>query len=146
MKNAATVVRSHARDEEHRLQTACVSWFRLAYPKWAQLLFAVPNGGRRDAVTGARLKAEGVVPGVSDLLLLVPAHRIEHDVVIALWHGFCIEMKTLKGRQTENQKAWQRKVEAEGYRYEVVRTVDEFMAAIDFYMEGRLKKNVYVNT
>lgn len=131
--------RRHARDEEHRLQTACVSWFRLAYPKWALLLFAVPNGGRRDAVTGARLKAEGVVPGVSDLILLVPAPRIEHDEYIGLWHGFCIEMKTLKGRQTESQKAWQRKVEAEGYRYEVVRTLDQFMAAINFYMNGKFK-------
>lgn len=139
MKKAGAAVCRHARDEEHRLQTACVRWFRLAYPEWAQLLFAVPNGGRRDAVTGARLKAEGVVPGVSDLLLLVPAHHIEHDGFIGLWHGFCIEMKTLKGRQTENQKDWQKAVEAAGYRYEVVRTVDEFMADIDFYMEGLLK-------
>lgn len=34
--------------------------------------FAVPNGGRRDAKTGARMKYEGVVRGVADLILLIP--------------------------------------------------------------------------
>ena len=62
-------------DAEHRLQCACVRWFRYQYPHHASLLFAVPNGGRRDAVTGARLKAEGVVAGVADLLLFVPTKQ-----------------------------------------------------------------------
>ena len=58
------------RDEEHRLQSACVRWFRYQFPALAHSLFAVPNGGRRDAATGARLKDEGVLAGVSDLVLL----------------------------------------------------------------------------
>ena len=41
------------------------------------------NISRTCAVTGARLKAEGVVAGVSDLLLLVPRGK---------YHGLCIEM------------------------------------------------------
>lgn len=36
------------------------------------LLFAIPDGGRRDAVTGAHLKAEGVRAGVPDMFLAVP--------------------------------------------------------------------------
>ncbi len=31
-------------------------------------LFAVPNGGRRDGVTRCEVKAEGVIPGVADLI------------------------------------------------------------------------------
>ena len=50
------------RAEEHRLQCGCVSWFCLQYPAWRGLLFAVPNGGRRDGITGKKLKDEGVVP------------------------------------------------------------------------------------
>ena len=38
-------------DLEHQIQCACIDWFRLAYPKLQSLLFAVPNGGRRDKVT-----------------------------------------------------------------------------------------------
>ena len=30
---------------EAGLQTACVEWFKLQYPKLAPLLFHVPNGG-----------------------------------------------------------------------------------------------------
>ena len=47
---------------------ACVlrkKWFNLKYPKLKGQLFAVPNGGRRDTVTGGKLKAEGVTAGVS---------------------------------------------------------------------------------
>ena len=57
-------------EEEHHLQCECVRYFNLRYPHLKGRLFAVPNGGRRDAITGAKLKAEGVVPGVSDLILL----------------------------------------------------------------------------
>lgn len=48
----------------------CVKYFNLRYPKLKGRLFAVPNGGRRDAVTASKLKAEGVIAGVSDLILL----------------------------------------------------------------------------
>jgi hypothetical protein len=82
-------------DEEHRLQAACVRWFNLQYPQLEGRLFAVPNGGRRDAVTGAKLKAEGVVPGVSDLILL---KRNRH------YGALLIEMKTSKGRLSPWQK------------------------------------------
>lgn len=58
-------VRKPPSDEEHRIQCTCVRWFRLKYPHLFARLFAVPNGGRRDGITGARLKAEGVLPGVA---------------------------------------------------------------------------------
>ena len=50
---------------ESQIQHDCLTWFRLQYPNLALLLFAVPNGGRRDAKTGARMKYEGVVRGVT---------------------------------------------------------------------------------
>ena len=56
------------RNEESKLQQSCITWFRLQYPRLAKLLFAVPNGSRRDVVTGAILKREGVVAGVADLI------------------------------------------------------------------------------
>lgn len=112
-------------DEEHRIQCACVNWFRLQYPKHASALFAVPNGGRRDRVSGAKLKAEGVLPGVSDLILLVSRD----------WcHGLLIEMKTPKGKQSPAQRDWQREMESRGYRYIVCHSFDEFREAIDDYL------------
>ena len=114
-------------DEEHRLQCACVQWFRLQYPNNAGLLYAVPNGGRRDAATGARLKAEGVLAGVSDLNLDLPNRY---------YHGLRIEMKTLRGRQRETQRQYQQAVEAVGYRYAVCRDFDSFRGVVEEYMKG----------
>lgn len=110
-------------NRESKLQQACIKWFRLQYPKL--VLFAIPNGGYRNAVTGAILKAEGVMAGVSDLILLYPAGG---------YHGLCIEMKTEKGRQTDTQKEFQKRVEAVGYKYTICRNFDTFAKAIQEYL------------
>lgn len=121
---------------EENLQAACVKWFRLQYPQYDGLLFHVPNGGRRNLKEAARLKAEGVVAGVSDLILLVPqwftTWRGQEGCLFA---GLCIEMKTAKGRQSPEQKEWQAKVEDQGYRYAVCRSLDEFMKTINNYLQ-----------
>lgn len=76
-------------------------------------------------VTGAILKAEGALRGVSDLLLLVPRGN---------WHGLCIEMKADCGRQSPHQKAFQAAVTEQGYRYIVCRSFDSFRAEIEKYL------------
>lgn len=121
--------------EEHNLQVACVRWFRLQYPDLAPLLFAVPNGGARSKATAGKLKAEGVVPGVADLILLVPQwFTTWRGQQGCLYAGLCIEMKTEKGRQSPEQGLWQLKVEQHGYKYAVVRSLDEFMNTINQYL------------
>lgn len=67
--DALRSVPRHRNDLEHAEQVALFEW--LAYktnqdPLFA-LAFAVPNGGNRDAVTGARLKDEGLKPGIPDV-------------------------------------------------------------------------------
>ena len=57
---------------ESKIQIACVNWFRYQYPKYKKLLFSVPNGGARNSITGAILKMEGALAGVSDLIFLKP--------------------------------------------------------------------------
>lgn len=61
-------------DLEHAEQKALFEW--LAYKTNQDPLFglayAIPNGGNRDAVTGARLKNEGVKPGIPDICWPVP--------------------------------------------------------------------------
>ena len=110
---------------ESKLQQTCVRWFNFQYPKLRGILFAVPNGGARDAVTGRILKAEGVVAGVADLILLMP--NKQHNCL-------CIEMKTEKGRQQASQKEWQAKIEAVGGKYIICRSFDEFKKAINEYI------------
>ena len=127
------------RQEEHRIQCAIVKWFYYAYPAYrGGCLFAVPNGGHRNIQTARSLKAEGVTSGVSDLLLLVPKRE---------YHGLCVEVKTPVGRQSDNQKNWQRIIEAQGYKYCIVRSLDEFAELVRWYLneppkarlQGRIK-------
>ena len=112
---------------ESQLQKSCVKWFRMQFPRLRPLLFAVPNGGARSAITGAILKSEGVLAGVADLLLLVPNEK---------YHGLCIEMKTAKGRQSTTQKQWERAVTLQGYKYIVCRSFTDFVKEINNYLCG----------
>lgn len=97
----------------------------MQYPEYATLLFAIPNGGARNAVTGARLKAEGVVAGVADLFLSVPGRGL---------HGLYIEMKTENGCQSKSQKEFQKDVMENGYGYAVCRTFDDFQLVVESYL------------
>ena len=115
------------RADEHRLQCACVRWFRLQYPQLSRLLFAVPNGGARDAVTGARLKDEGVVAGVADLILLTPSAD-------GSAHALCLELKTASGRQSDSQREFQAAASAAGNRYVIIRSLDEFIDEVNRHL------------
>lgn len=112
-------------EEEHRIQCSCVKWFRLAYAEHRHNLFAVPNGGRRDKTTAAKLKAEGVLAGVADLILLIPNGQ---------FHALLIEMKTRTGTQQATQKEWQRCIETYGYKYVVCRSLEDFQNEINNYL------------
>ena len=127
------------REEEHNIQCACVRWFNLQWPQYRGLLFAVPNGGARSKATAGKLKAEGVVAGVSDLILLVPDnYETLATPRSGTWyhsiHALCIEMKTAKGRQSPEQKEWAEKVRKYGYRYVVVRSLEEFIAVVNDHL------------
>ena len=123
----------HARrDEEHHIQCACVRWFNLQYPQYRGRLFAVPNGGGRSKVEAARLVAEGVVAGVSDLILLLSNHD---------YGALLIEMKTSAkhSRQSQRQQWWQSLVTAnDEYRYVVCRSLDDFMREVKQYINNVL--------
>lgn len=126
-KNAVKTRKVH-KEEEHRIQCECVKYFALQYPSLRGRLFAVPNGGRRDKKTAAKLKAEGVVAGVADLILL----KSNRD-----YGALLIEMKTLKGRQRDSQKAWRNIVCADSeYKYVVCRSFDDFKREVDDYLKN----------
>ncbi|MDR1340113.1 MAG: VRR-NUC domain-containing protein [Prevotellaceae bacterium] len=111
------------RHDESRIQQAAVKWFRYQYP--GMLLYAIPNGGARSGTEASIMKGEGVLAGVADLFLSVPA---------AEYHGLYIEMKTKKGRQSLSQEAFQKEAERFGYKYAVCRSLDEFMETINNYL------------
>ena len=66
----APAKRARACPTESQEQKSLFKWWRV-YSRHAPhlVMYHIPNGGRRDAITGARLKAEGVVAGVPDIFL-----------------------------------------------------------------------------
>lgn len=111
---------------EHNLQRLLVAWFRATYPDLATLFFAIPNGGWRNPITAKRLKDEGAVAGVPDLLLAIPRGP---------WHGCWIELKTLRnGTVRPAQKAMHDALRGQGYRVEVARGYEAGKAVLLEYL------------
>lgn len=112
---------------EHDLQAACVKWFRLIYPEYAHLLFAIPNGGQRNLLVAAKLKAEGVQAGIPDLMLAMPNTE---------YHGLFIEMKNgMSNRLTDNQKKLMLELNNQGYRAVCARSMEDFEKEIKEYLK-----------
>lgn len=85
---------------EHQEQVALFRWAALQENKHPELklLFAIPNGGKRDIRIAQKLKAEGVKAGVPDICLPVPRKGFS---------SLFIELKQPKGTNgSDNQKLW----------------------------------------
>ena len=91
------------RHDEANFQVGVVRFLRMA----GHYVFAVPNGGSRNVIEAANLKAQGVMAGVSDLILLLP-HKV-----------YFIELKNPngKGRQSPAQREFEDNVRAYGQEY-----------------------------
>ena len=118
------------KNEEHQIQKALIDLVSIAESRYPLLsmLYAIPNGGYRNIITGKRLKAEGVKRGIPDLFL---------PVARGGYNGFYIEVKTAKGRLSDWQKAWKTPLEEQGYKYSVIRSAtDGLNALIDYLGSG----------
>ncbi len=126
---------------EGGLQIQCVTWFRLQYPAFSKLLFHAKNEAGRVSRKVAIDAAAGVVPGVPDLILSLPAvydEEVQGDGCVwgVSYFDLGIEMKFGKtNNQSPAQKEFQRYYEASGHKYMVVRSLEEFMSVVKDYMQ-----------
>ena len=118
------------RNEEHQLQVALFKWakYASAWHPGLKLMFAIPNGGARDAITGAMLKAEGVKAGVPDIFLPLSAGG---------FHGLFIELKTARGHPTPEQREWLMRLRHRGYAAVLCRGLDAAIDTITRYVAGQ---------
>lgn len=108
---------------EGDIQEACVNWFRYSFPNY--IVFATPNGGTRNAREAVQLKREGVLAGVSDLIVV-----IENAVLF-------VELKTKHNKQQESQVAFQKAVERLGHTYVVCHSLQEFQLAVERFIKDK---------
>ena len=116
---------------EDTIQAQVIRWAGLqagVYPELSRL-FHVPNGGQRHAAVAAKLKGQGVKPGVPDLCLPVPRFGCP---------GLWIEMKTSDGRVSTSQKDWIAYLKGAGYRVEVCRSFDQARSVLLEYLNPKV--------
>lgn len=101
----------HFAASESAVQRQLLDWLAWACPK--AIVFAVPNGERRDKITGARLKAQGVLAGAPDLVVCC-------DGVIAF-----VEVKNDKGKPSKPQIEFRDKCAEHRLPYAVVRGIGD---------------------
>jgi hypothetical protein len=99
---------------ERAIQTAIVKALKKYSRPQSCFWYAIPNGGKRDVITAARLKAEGVQPGAPDLGFVLPFGLAAF-----------LEIKAEKGRQSVSQEFIEKQINALGGRYAVAHSVDE---------------------
>lgn len=76
--------------------------------------FAVPNGGKRDIRVATKLKAEGVQPGVTDLVFVLPGGRFAG-----------LELKAGKNGLTPHQVEFRQRVQAQQGWWGIAHSFDE---------------------
>lgn len=111
---------------ESDIQSEFFEKVKLFFPTLPEkLLFAVPNGGSRHIVEAKNLKNQGVKPGVADVILLVPKKGFA---------SLCLEFKTSTGKQSKDQKIFQKQAEMCGSCYKIVRSVSQAIEEMKKYL------------
>ncbi|MEA4869921.1 MAG: VRR-NUC domain-containing protein [Christensenella sp.] len=113
---------------EAQEQTALFRWAAYASGKYPDLvlMFHIPNGGTRDVIEAKHLKDQGVKSGVPDIF--IPSARGEY-------HGMFIEMKSEKGRVSDQQQNWVDRLSDEGYLTVVCYGFEQAKDEIERYLQ-----------
>jgi hypothetical protein len=113
---------------EQMLQEAIFRWAKLQtviYPE-LELLHHIPNGGRRNLFEAFKLKRMGVKAGIPDIHLPVSCGKYN-----SLW----IELKSHKGKTTENQLKMLKLLSDYGNFVCVIHDVESAICTIKAYLE-----------
>ena len=109
--------------KEDSLQIATATFLRSQYPNI--LAFHTPNGGLRSKAVAAKLKKQGVIPGVPDWLIIKGNTN---------FCGLAIEFKVKGGSITAHQKERQAYFKANGWAVFVCWSLDEFIDTVNDYL------------
>ena len=107
--------KQHHDNEEARIQSEFFNKVPLFFP----------NGGSRHKIEAANMKRQGVKRGVADVILQIPKKG---------YASLCLEFKTSTGKQSPDQKEYQRQVEMAGGKYVIVRSVEQAIRELQLYL------------
>ena len=111
--------RKRRADPEAQLQRAVIA--HLALRGIAGLIYhSIPNEAKRTPATAAKLKAQGMLPGVADLIIIAPGGRAHY-----------LELKAPKGKMSDAQMDFVTICRANGTRCDAAWNIDTALAILD---------------
>lgn len=126
------MTRKNPGPSEANLQATFIEWVDLMATKVPELalFYAIPNAAKRGKMDGWVMKLTGTRRGVPDLHLPVAKQRPN-----GMWHfGLWIEMKSIRGVVSVDQRIWHDKLRAAGHRVEICRDVDTAIEVVKDYL------------
>jgi hypothetical protein len=126
MTNHAHTRRKPRDNAEDRLQKFVVDLMRFCRADGV-IFYAVPNGLPSSPRTVARFKGLGMLPGVADLVIVLPGGQTRF-----------LELKSPKGVQQPEQIAFMEACKASETPYKIARTPDEAVEILSAW--GALKR------
>lgn len=139
---------------EHAHQAGLMQWVTMVWKHpLGHMLFAVPNGGDRQAHVGASMKAEGVKKGVPDLCWPVPRNcpspdypqMLLSDTGQQVYSGLWIEMKVPSRQNVKDggcspeQIKWHGDLIDQGYAVAVAYGWQAAAWVLELYSRGELR-------
>lgn len=116
---------------EEAIQTQAADYLDRFLPDDA-LFWHTPNGGLRNKIVAAKLKAQGVKPGVPDICIL--------------WRGHLtfVEIKPPGGYASDAQRAFRDRATAQGVGWYLCRSLDQVAEVCEqlYPMKARLARSV----
>lgn len=150
------------RHEESALQKTCIKWFDFQHPECSvmvegvkyknkrkikvlrrvSILFSIPNEGESSEILGSIMNQMGRRAGVGDTLLAKPKieytpSKLTPEIIMGFKvhsYGCFFEFKSKTGKQTKEQAAFQKLVEAQGYEYVIIKDIESFISKVKEYI------------
>ena len=127
-------MRNFRLSDESGHQEAIIEWcgWNMQHYPELELLYHVPNGGKRDKATATALKRQGVKAGVPDLVL--PVARCGY-------HGLYIELKAPGGSVQKSQKEFIKRLGQQGYLAVICYGWQDTVQLIGNYLDGQVSQD-----
>ena len=119
--------------KEQSFQQACAGWLKhaLCEADVPQIFYHVANERKASVRQMSLLKLQGVLSGVSDVVL--PLKSGEYS-------GVYCELKTKVGCPSKNQKAFLNAVSEQGYLAVVINDFETFKDVFSYYIDNRTNR------
>ena len=127
-------------EAEDRIQTHCYTWFHNSSPLLRGLL-CYNHNNPKNAIDGAKQRGLGLQKGRSDLVFYYGGTAIMIEMKTPEIPAVGNQKRIPAGKQSEDQKKWQKQVESQGLDYVLCYSLEQFQQIIKDRIEPKININ-----